>query len=137
MFILINISNKGNAVKIHQMLENMSVSDIEEGAVAFFTIGVAPYAMIIAYVFSRSSMDFGHAYLINTLVGIGLFLVVNLITKTRYNFEYKPTLKSFTILLMQLIVIAVPASAIMILFSIQAMALSIAISSIIGMFGVY
>lgn len=117
------------------MLENVRVSDIEEGAFAFFVMGVVPYAMIIAYVFSQSSMD-GHAYLINAVAGFGLFLAVNCITRARYDFEYEPTLKSLTVLLFQLIIVAIPASAILILFNIQAVAVSIALSAIAGFFGI-
>lgn len=107
-------------MKVHGLLDRFEQVTIKEGAIAFFVIGVMPYAIVNAYAFGASSMTTQEAFLISSIVGCALFFGVNRVTEKHYNFSYEPTIKTFFLLTAQALIAALPAAAIIILMTIQA-----------------
>lgn len=117
---------------VNGMMKSMDAYNLEEGAAAYFVLGVMPYAIVNAYVFSSTALSTQDAFVISSAVGCGLFFAINSITTRYYNFSYEPTVKTFLILTLQAFVAAVPAAAIIILFTTQGMALALLLSAILG-----
>lgn len=113
---------------VSQMMKSMEAYEFEEGAIAYFVLGVMPYAIVNAYSFSSTAITNQEAFIISSLVGCVLFFTINSVTKRCYNFSYEPTLKTFFILTLQALVAALPAAAIIILFTTQGMAISMLLS---------
>lgn len=93
------------------------LSPLNNGAVAWFIIGVMPYAILNSYIFSLSGVAIENAIMATSVIGCTLFFVVNRITDKYYDFSYKPTIKTFLILTLQVMAAVIPAALIPLVFT--------------------